>query len=269
MFATVKTLLLPAAIALLAACTTPSTPGADKITHIYLAADSTVSDHTLNDDYWERRHPITGWGQHFQPFVSGDNLKQLAHLINTPQAQVVNKARGGRSTRTFFEEGRWDEIYRALQADDIVLIQFGHNDAAVDKHERYVNLAGYQQYLRLFIQQTREKKALPILLTSVNRNYPWENGQLGNSHGDYPAAMKAVAEELDVLLIDLGQLSRDFFSSKGQAYVSTTYFMNLSAGQFPAYPDGLTDNTHFQPAGAEAVAQLVFDAMKKLPAQYN
>jgi lysophospholipase L1-like esterase len=244
-----------------------TTKNTHNITRIYLAADSTVADHTLNDDYWEKRHPVTGWGQKFQPFVSGDNLTALKHLIASDSAEVINKAKGGRSTRTFFEEGRWDEIYRALQPNDVVLIQFGHNDAAVEKHERYVNLAGYKQYLRLFVQQTREKKALPIFLTPVNRNYPWENGQLGNSHGNYPEAMQDVAAELEVALIDLGVLSRNFFTRKGQEYVSKTYFMNIPAGAFSAYPDGLNDNTHFQPEGAEAVARLVFEAMKALPAQ--
>jgi len=149
-----------------------------------------------------------------------------------------------------------------------VLIQFGHNDAAVQKHERYVNIPSYKQYLRLFVEQTPAKKALPILLTPVNRNYPWEDGRLGNSHGEYPAAMKEVAEELDVLLIDLGQLSRDFFAQQGEEFVTRTYFMNLPAGAFPAYPDGLSDSTHFQPEGAEAVARLVYEAMTKLPTHY-
>lgn len=270
MFTKLTPILTSCVLFLLSACTAPNQPSSppaiqtNAITHIYLAADSTVADHTLNEDYWEKRHPVTGWGQKFQPFVSGENLAALNHLIKADRAVVINKAKGGRSTRTFFEEGRWDEIYRALNPEDVVLIQFGHNDAAVEKHERYVNLAGYKQYLRLYVQQVREKKALPIFLTPVNRNYPWENGLLGNSHGEYPVAMKEVAEELSVPLIDLGQLSRDFFARKGQEFVSQNYFMNLPAGAFPAYPDGLTDNTHFQPAGAEAVARLVYEAMKQL-----
>lgn len=268
MYRKIQPLLSILFIVLLSACSTVSTTGDKQTIRIYLAADSTVADHTLNDDYWTKRHPVTGWGQKFQPFVSGTNLEALRHLIKTDSAEVVNKAKGGRSTRTFFEEGRWDEIYRALQPDDLVLIQFGHNDAAVQKHERYVNIAGYKQYLRLFVEQTRAKKALPILLTPVNRNYPWEDGRLGNSHGEYPAAMKEVAEELDVLLIDLGQLSRDFFAQQGEEFVTRTYFMNLPAGAFPAYPDGLSDSTHFQPEGAEAVARLVYEAMTKLPTHY-
>jgi lysophospholipase L1-like esterase len=265
MYTKIQLMMLLLAALLLTACASSLTrQPANGVTHVYLAADSTAADHTLNDDYWTKRHPITGWGQKFQPFVSGANLVPLRHLIKTEKAKVINKAKGGRSTRTFFEEGRWDDIYRALQPHDLVLIQFGHNDAAVEKHERYVNITGYKQYLRLFVQQTRDKHALPILLTPVNRNYPWDNDQLHNAHGDYPAAMKEVAQEMNVLLIDLGQLSRDFFSAKGQEFVSKTYFMNLPAGAFPAYPDGLNDNTHFQPKGAEEVARLVYQAMKNL-----
>lgn len=249
----------------ISACTTTAKPAT--VTQVFIAADSTAADHTLNADYETHRHPVTGWGQKFQAFMEGENLATLSHLIQTRQAIVLNKAKGGRSTRTFFEEGRWDEIYRALQPDDLVLIQFGHNDAAVQKHERYVNITGYKQYLRLFVQQTREKNALPILLTPVNRNYPWYDGKLGNSHGDYPQAMKEVAAEMDVMLIDLGQISRDFFSSKGQEFVSKTYFMNLVPGAFPAYPEGLSDNTHFQPAGAHEVARLVFEAMQILSSE--
>ena len=144
------------------------------------------------------------------------------------------------------------------------MIQFGHNDAAVDKHERYVNITGYKEYLRLFINQTREKGATPILLTPVARNYPWKDGRLNNVHGDYPQAVKDVAKEMNVLLIDLNQLSMEAFSAKGQEYVSSQYFMNLPAGKYVAYPEGQKDNTHFQPEGATEVARLVFEGLKSL-----
>ncbi|MFT6868155.1 MAG: lysophospholipase L1-like esterase [Cyclobacteriaceae bacterium] len=69
---------------------------------------------------------------------------------------------------------------------------------------------------------------------------------------------------MNVLLIDLNQLSMNAFSVKGKEYVSQKYFMNLPAGRYEAYPDGQNDNTHFQPEGAQAVASLVFEAMKNL-----
>ncbi|WAC40335.1 SGNH/GDSL hydrolase family protein [Pedobacter sp. SL55] len=142
--------------------------------------------------------------------------------------------------------------------------QFGHNDAAVDKTERYVNIEGYKEFLRLYVNQTREKGATPILLTPVNRNYPWKDGKLSNVHGEYPNAVKEIAKELNVKLIDLTQLSIDAFTAKGQEYVTNNYFMNFDKGLYQAYPDGQKDNTHFQKAGAQAVAQLVFNAMKGL-----
>jgi len=235
-----------------------------KPVQIFLIGDSTVADYTLDSGYLEKKFPIHGWGQVFQPFFRKDSLIKVNNLIQSDSVRIVNKARGGRSTRTFFEEGRWAIVYKALKKADVVLIQFGHNDAAVEKPERYVNIAGYKEYLRLYVNQTREKGALPILITPVNRNYPWKDGKLSNVHGEYPNAVKEVAKELNVKLIDLTQLSIDAFTAKGQAQVTSTYFMNFEKGIYPGYPDGQKDNTHFQKAGAIAVAQLVFNAMKGL-----
>ncbi|WP_299819698.1 rhamnogalacturonan acetylesterase [uncultured Pontibacter sp.] len=254
---------------LLALCLllTAFVPFKKKVVKVYLIGDSTMADYTGDydtGDYMLTRYPLAGWGQVFQPFMSVDSLKQLRHLIKGDSVQVLDKARGGRSTRTFFEEGRWAGVHKALQKNDVVMIQFGHNDAAESKPDRYVNITGYKEYLRLYVNQTREKGATPILLTPVNRNYPWDNGQLGNAHGDYPKAMKEVAQELNVQLIDLTQLSINHFTAKGKDYVTDNYFMNLPAGKYKAYPEGLKDNTHFQPEGAKAVAQLVFNGMKNL-----
>ena len=237
---------------------------AKKPINIYLIGDSTVADYSLESDYQEKRFPLNGWGQVFQHFFKKDSIKLVQHLVKTDSVIIVDKAKGGRSTRTFFEEGRWAEIYKVLKKNDLVMIQFGHNDAAVEKTERYVNLMGYKEFLRLYVNQTREKGAIPVLITPVNRNYPWKEGKLGNVHGEYPNAVKEVAKELNVKLIDLTQLSIDNFTAKGQDYVTKNYFMNFDKGIYKAYPDGQKDNTHFQKEGAIAVAQLVFNAMKKL-----
>lgn len=237
---------------------------AKKVTTIYLIGDSTVANYQLEPDYMEKRHPLFGWGQAFQPFFNKNSIKEVKNLVKTDSVIVDDRAKGGRSTRTFFQEGRWREVYNRLKKDDVVMMQFGHNDAAVDKTERYVNIEGYKEFLRLYVNQTREKGAIPILLTPVNRNYPWKDGKLANVHGEYPNAVKEIANELNVKLIDLTQLSLDAFTAKGQEYVTNTYFMNFAKGLYKAYPDGQKDNTHFQKAGAEAVAELVFNTMKKL-----
>ncbi len=238
--------------------------GRKKITRVWLIGDSTVADYSLDKDYRSKRYPIMGWGQVFQSFMASDSLPMIRQLVRSDSVIVEDKARGGRSTRSFFEEGRWSEVYRSLSPGDLVLIQFGHNDASVNKGERYTSLTGYKEYLRLYVNQSREKGALPILVTPVARNYPWKDGRLGNTHGDYPAAMREVASETGTFLIDLTELSMDFFTRRGRDYVTVTYFMNFPPGLYEGYPDGSSDNTHFQPAGATAVAQLVFSAMKEL-----
>jgi lysophospholipase L1-like esterase len=231
---------------------------------VFLAGDSTCANYALEDDYQSKRFPVTGWGQVFQPFFRKDSLKQVSGILKADSVIVDDRAKGGRSTRTFFQEGRWRAIYSELQPGDLVIITFGHNDAAKDKTERYVDIDGYKEFLRLYVSQTRQKGGIPMLMTPVNRNYPWENGVLKSCHGEYPQAVKDIAFEMNVLLIDLTQLSCDFFTKKGQDFASVNYFMNLPANTYQAYPDGQKDNTHFQPAGAKAVAQLVFDGLKTL-----
>ncbi|MBO9200549.1 MULTISPECIES: rhamnogalacturonan acetylesterase [Niastella] len=201
-----------------------------RIVKVYLIGDSTVADYSLEKDFETKRYPVTGWGQVFQPFLKAGNLKKLNFIIKGDSALVDDRAKGGRSTRTFFEEGRWAAVYQSLQKDDLVRMQFGHNDGAVDKPERYVNIPGYKEYLRLFVDQTREKGAIPVLLTPVARNYPWKDGKLSNVHGEYPEAVKTVADEKHAL----------FLSGRTK------------------------DNTHFQPEGATAVAGLVYEAMTQL-----
>jgi lysophospholipase L1-like esterase len=236
-----------------------------KVTTIYLIGDSTVADYSLEENYQTKRFPLVGWGQMFQPFFQKDSLKLVSNILgNAKEVKIDDRAKGGRSTRTFFQEGRWAEVYKSLQKGDIVMMQFGHNDASVEKTERYVDIQGYKEFLRLFINQTREKGATPIVMTPVARNYPWKEGKLTNVHGEYPQAAKDVAKELNVKLIDLNELSMAFFTSKGQDFVTKNYFMTFEAGLYEAYPNGQTDKTHFQTEGGKEVAKLVFNAMKKL-----
>lgn len=244
-----------------------------EITTIYLIGDSTMADYSGDydpgKDYMKTRYPVTGWGQVFQQFMASDSLYKVSGIIKTDSALVDDRARGGRSTRTFFQEGRWRMVFENLEKNDIVMMQFGHNDAAETKAERYVPVEGYKEFLRLYVTQTREKGALPIILTPVARNYPWKNSQLHNVHGVYDQAAKEVAKELEVLLIDLNQRSMDLFTTKGKAFVTENYFMNLPAGKYEAYPAGQNDNTHFQTQGAIEIAQLVFQGLIDLNNQTN
>lgn len=232
---------------------------------IHLIGDSTVADYALEENYQQNRFPLVGWGQMLGPLFKKNSTWQSSKLFKgVENIDVKNYAKGGRSTRTFFQEGRWRQVFNALKPNDLVLIQFGHNDGSIGKTERYVDEQGYKEFLRLYVSQTRLKKAIPILLTPVARNYPWKNEKLENVHGNYPDAVQEIAREMDVPLIDLNQLSQDLFTKKGRQHVSENYFMNLPANTYDAYPEGQKDNTHFQIEGGEAVAQLVFDALNSL-----
>lgn len=236
---------------------------------IFLMGDSTMADYANNYEqgrsYEKTRYPLTGWGQVFKPFTQKDSINKLKGLLKkSKEHHLVNLARGGRSTRTFFQEGRWRKVYENLQKNDLVLIQFGHNDAAESKTERYVPLEGFKEFLRFYSELVKSKRAIPVLLTPVARNYPWKDGVLEDVHGDYDKAVKEVALETKTLLLDLNNRSRVFFTKEGKEKSSTAYFMNFSAGIYEAYPEGSNDNTHFQTKGAEAVAQLVFDGLKAL-----
>src|SRR5882757_8829995 len=134
-----------AALVLLAGCTT----AADRRgTKVLIASDSTAAQYA--PDRW----PQMGWGM-------------LLECSLDASVTVDNRARGGRSTRTFMAEGLFDALAEQTNPGDTVLIQFGHNDATVTKPERYVAPADYGTNLRHFIAAVREKDAQPVLLTPV------------------------------------------------------------------------------------------------------
>lgn len=105
-----------------------------KVTTIYLIGDSTVADYSLEENYQTKKFPQVGWGQVFQPFFAKDSLSLVKNILgNAKEVKIDDRAKGGRSTRTFFQEGRWAAVCNSLKKGDVVMMQFGHNDAAVDK----------------------------------------------------------------------------------------------------------------------------------------
>jgi len=155
-------------------------------------------------------------------------------------------------------------VYEHLQPGDYVIMQFGHNDSSEKHPERYVNIQGYKEFLRLFVTQTKQKGANPVILTPVARNYPWKDRKLENVHGEYSKAPIEIAKEMNVPYIDLNTLSMEYFTGKGQDFTTTHYFMNLPENVYEAYPKGQKDNTHFQPEGAKVVASIVYKELKKI-----
>ena len=206
---------------------------ASSFTTIHLMGDSTMAEKDLTGG-----NPERGWGMMFQNFLDSD-------------FHVVNYAQNGRSTKSFIDRGLWGKVYDALQPGDYVFIQFGHNDAKVDDPERYAPAFGaYQENLRTFIRGAREKGATPVLLTPLARRW-FKDGRMDrNCHKDYPAAMKQVADEMGVTLLDITSASLDWLEGLGDE-ASKAYFM-ISTGK--------DDNTH---TIARKVTEIVCEAVRK------
>ncbi len=205
-------------------------------TTVHLMGDSTMAEKDLPKAGQER-----GWGMMLQNF------------LDPGQVQVVNYAQNGRSTKSFIDLGLWDKVYNAVQPGDYVFIQFGHNDAKKEDPARYAAPWGaYQENLRRFVDGVREKGGIPVLLTPVARRW-FKGGRLDrNCHTDYPAAMKAVAAEKDVTLLDITTATLDWVESLGDE-ASKAYFM-ISTGK--------DDNTHLVPCGARKVTEMVCDGIR-------
>jgi len=208
----------------------------------YLIGDSTVSL------YSSTLFPRMGWGQVFQNYFQSSLV-------------VSDKARSGRSSKSFYDEGAWTPIASALKSGDYVFIQFGHNDEKTDVTLHTDPYTTYQQYLSIYVDGARAKGAIPILVTPVERN-SWSNGTIKPTHGNYPDAMRKLASSKSVAQIDLTAGSTARYISLGQTYTTWNVFMNLNAGQYPNYPDGNADNTHFQQNGADIIARLVVGAIR-------
>jgi lysophospholipase L1-like esterase len=214
-------------------CTEPQA----RAVSVFMIGDSTMSVYDAS------LYPRMGWGQ------------PLGELFSAECAVVVDKAVSGTSSKSFFDRGDWAPIKDELEQGDYVLIQFAHNDEKSDDATRYTEpQTTYKQYLTTYVTDTREKGATPLLLTPVNRNN-WSGGGLSDSHGAYPPAMRELAVELAVELVDLTALSKEYFERIGQAE-TTALFLNLAPGEFPNYPNGNSDNTHFQERGARLIGQL-------------
>jgi lysophospholipase L1-like esterase len=195
-------------------------------------------------------YPETGWGM---PFV---------HFWDS-SVTVVNRAKNGRSTKTFISEGLWSSITNEVAAGDFVIIQFGHNDESVEKKERYATPDTFKMNLTRFVLETRQKQATPILLTPVSRRKFDDLGKALETHEIYAALTRQVAAEQAVLMIDLDEKSRAMYQQLGQEQ-SKLLFLQLQPGEHPNYPDGKNDNTHFNELGARLVAQIVLKELNAM-----
>jgi lysophospholipase L1-like esterase len=209
----------------------------DALPAIHLVGDSTMQDCQAG------KAPVNGWGQQFPRFCR-------------PGVRICNHARGGQSTRAFLSMGLWDKAVEQLRPGDVLIIQFGHNEAPSDNPAKFAEPRGaYRELLMRFVDETRAKGAVPVLATPINKR-SWDNkGALIPSWGDYPEAMREVAREKNVPLLDLTEATRRLYTQYGPE-ASVALFTHAAPGEYPAYPNGVKDNVHLSALGAEEVAAL-------------
>ena len=211
--------------------------------NIFIAGDSTASIKET------KAYPETGWGMPFVYFWDST-------------VTVVNRAKNGRSTKSFIQEGLWKSITDEAQEGDYILIQFGHNDEVSTK-KTYTTETEFRNNLVQYVQESRNKKAIPVLITPVARRKFDSSGNIVGTHDVYAQIVRDVAKAEHVPLIDLDKKAQQLYQQMG-IETSKLLFNYLEPGQHPNYPEGKKDDTHFNELGARKIAELVLAGIKNL-----
>jgi lysophospholipase L1-like esterase len=243
--------VLTAALVLAASATTPGAPATSSNIRptLFLVGDSTVKNGSGHGD-----GGLWGWGQ------------VLAPLFDSDRITVKNEAIGGRSSRTFFTEGRWDRVVAELRPGDFVLMQFGHNDGGelfkgnrpraslkgngdetrdgvVEATGKSETVHSYGWYLRRYIADAKAQGATPIVLSPVPRNI-WKDGHVARASRDYGKWAAAAAAAGGAEFVDLNEIIARRYEQAGEDRVKNDYFTSA-------------DHTHTTEAGAQVNAKCV------------
>ena len=207
---------------------------ADNAMTIFLLGDSTVTD--------QPREPYNSWGQMLPRFLK-------------PDVALANHAESGESLKGSLGARRLDKVLGSIKHGDYVFIQFGHNDQK-ERGEGVGAFTTYKASLKQFVSETRQRGATPVVITPVARRNFNAEGQLINNLGDYPEAVRQVAKEENVALIDLHAMSRLFYMAL------ETQGKDVSK---KAFAPG--DNTHHNNYGSYELARCIVEGIKaaKLP----
>ena len=219
----------------------------------------TIGDSTVKNGDGSGRNQQWGWGDFIEAY------------FNTDQVRIENHAMGGRSSRTFQEEGRWQKVLDHLKPGDYVMIQFGHNDGGSFNKDRargtikgsgeetetvIMEATGkentihtYGWYIRKYVRETKEKGATPIVISHIPRNI-WKNGAVERNNQSYGKWCKEVCEQENALFIDLNELVSRQYETMGESTVRAYYFEG--------------DHTHTSLTGAKLNARIVAGAVKEM-----
>ena len=209
-------------------------------TTVFLCGNSTVVDQ--NNDPW------ASWGQMVTRWFG-------------PKVCISNNAESGLTAGSFLRQNRLDKIMTMLRPGDYVICEFGHND----QKEHGPGAGAWYNFsynLKRFIDVVRKAGGTIIFCTPTQRR-AFKDGKIMETHGDYPAAMRAVAKRENVPVIELHDMTRTFFETLGEEG-STHALVHYPAGTFPGQTMAFADNTHFNPYGAYEVARMVTTGMKEI-----
>ena len=239
---------------------------------VFMIGDSTMAQKNLDGDNQER-----GWGMVLQSYF-------------TENVVVDNHAVNGRSSKSFIDEGRWKVVLDKIKPGDYVFIQFGHNyeKPALERHTDPGST--FDDNLRKFVNETREKGGIPVLFNAVvRRNFYREvnlsvddeslrnttyadldekvnSDTLVDTHGDYIIAPRNVANELRVPFVDANKITHDIEQQLG-VIGSRKLHMWFKPGEITSIPEGRKDNTHYNIYGAHVVAaNLIDEIARQVPA---
>jgi lysophospholipase L1-like esterase len=194
----------------------------DSAPTIFLAGDSTVTD--------QYKEPWTSWGQMFTRMFTSD-------------VAVANYAESGRTFGSFKGDRRFEKLLSQMKAGDYLFVQFAHNDMKRGTPEE----VGYAGDIKLFTEEARKRGANPVMVTSMHRRRFDADGKVIDTLAGFPEAMKAAAEELNVPVIDLHAMSREFYEALGPSESAKAF----------------QDGTHHNAYGAYELAKCVAEGIKE------
>lgn len=207
-------------------------------TTIFLCGNSTVVD--------QDEEPWASWGQMITRWFG-------------PEVCIANFAESGETATTFIGANRLAKALSMMRRGDYLIAEFGHND----QKQHFAGAGAYYNFataLKTFIDETRQRGAIPILVTPTQRR-SFKNGRIQETHADYPDAMRWVAGREQVSLIELHDMTRTLFEALGEEG-SKQALVHYPAHTFPGQQKAFADNTHFNPYGAYQVAKCVVEGMK-------
>jgi lysophospholipase L1-like esterase len=216
---------------------TPNHTGAT----IFLAGNSTVVD--------QEREPWAAWGQMFPRFLVPGKIV------------VANYAESGETMRAFKGERRLEKIWSLARPGDYLFIEFTHNDQKPGGNH-LDPFTTYRQTIKEWIAEARQRKMIPVLVTSMHRRSFDSSGHITNTLLEYPEAMRQTAKEEQVALIDLNAMSKQLYEAWGPDR-SVRAFVHYPANSFPNQPEALKDNTHFTPYGAYELASCIVSSIRQ------